>query len=902
MSDTMSNARILSVDDDPDIRDLISACLADRGMDVATASNATEALDSVAHRRPDLILMDVMMPDTDGYSLCRRLLADADLCSVPVIFITALDSEKDKLKAFAAGGVDHVVKPFRCSDLVALVEKHLRTTVRFSAINDAQKDWTERLVPEEFVRFKSFILDRVPDPDALAARIEALRPMDLYGNTTGIATSEDLAGMIAEFLEVERIRAIAPDAIDLGVLPTAFCRNNLVVPASSADGPLLIVSNPFNWELMDTIGRFTGGRDFQLQIAEPRVILQILSGATEESQQAVTDASAGPAAARVHSFGDAAEPLGVDAIKQAKPQAESMADNSPVTFIANNIIISAATQRASDVHIEPKESSTVVRFRIDGDMRDFVTLKRATGSMLISRFKALAGLDIAEKRKPQDGSMEAVVQERRFKLRLATTSTPQGESLIMRLLEAEAKPKRLSELGMTPAQEAIMECFADRSHGLICIVGPTGSGKTTTIYSLISQIDADKRSILSIEDPVEYRIPKANQQQVNEKAGVTFESLLRSVVRQDPDVMFLGEIRDPYSAKMSMDFASTGHLTITSLHTTNATTALFRFERLGISRDVMAEAMLAVVAQRLIKRLCPECREVVPISDEERAWLEPFTDDIPEMVAHPKGCPSCGNTGYSGREAVNEILEFDPQVQNLVREEAPVPAIREFCRRRGDYMMYDHAISKVRSLTFSPKDVREKVLVEEAILSPDDAGADEGFYDTALEVPSGEEVPARPAAAVGAPAPARSRSAAAFEPSAPARAAGPGCEFSMTPQVLVVDDDPDIRVLLETILKRGGYEVVTAADGGDALLALGRNCFDAVIADLVMPGLTGFKMLEIMRAQGTDAPVIFLTASDTEADEAAGLALGAADYMHKPVRAEVLLARIKRAMATTQGA
>ena len=892
MTDAKGRTRILSIDDDPDIRALIAACLADRGYDIALAGNAGEALDAVATTPPDLILLDEQMPGIDGYELCRRLLADPGLCSVPVVFVTAMGTKQDKARAFAAGGVDHLVKPFRCDDLTRLVERHVRTIVRFCAINEAQEAWTERLVPEEFVRFKAFIRDHVADPTALSDVIDSLRPADMYVKTKGIATDEELAGMIAEFLNVERVRAIPPDAIDLGVLPTAFCRNNLVVPATSPEGPLLIVANPFNWELMDTIARFAGGRDFRLQLAEPRVILQILSGATEESQKAVSDASSSSAPARVHAFADSAAPLPVTSKARTAEAADRLTDSSPVTFIANNIIMSAATQRASDVHIEPKETSTVVRFRIDGDMRDFITLKRATGSMLISRLKALAGLDIADKRKPQDGSMEAVVQDRRFKLRLATTSTPHGESLIVRLLEAEASPKRLKDLGMTSEQEAKMEDFAARSHGLICIVGPTGSGKTTTIYSLISQIDADRRSILSIEDPVEYRIPKANQQQVNEKAGVTFESLLRSVVRQDPDVMFLGEIRDPYSAKMSMDFASTGHLTITSLHTTNATTALFRFERLGVSRDVMAEAMLAVVAQRLIKRLCPECREVTPISDEERGWLKPFTSDVPEMVAHPKGCPACDGTGYAGREAVNEILEFDPQVQALVREGAPVPAIREFCRRRGDYMMYDHAIAKVRDLVFSPQDAWEKVLVEEAILSPDDAGADEGFYN----VPEGagaHTVAAPRAVPVVASAPPMP----APEPPSRAQAPGPACELSLTPQILIVDDDPDIRDLLEMILKRAGYDVVVVSDGGDALLELGRTCFDVVVADLMMPGLTGFKMLQIMSAQGMDAPVIFLTASDTAEDEAIGFELGAADFMHKPVRAEVLLARIKRALA-----
>jgi len=449
--------------------------------------------------------------------------------------------------------------------------------------------------------------------------------------------------------------------------------------------------------------------------------------------------------------------------------------------------------------------------------------------------------------------------------------------------------------------------FANRAHGLICVVGPTGSGKTTTIYSLISQIDADRRSIISIEDPVEYRIPKANQQQVNEKAGVTFESLLRSVVRQDPDVLFLGEIRDPFSAKMSMDFASTGHLTITSLHTTNATTALFRFERLGITRAVMAEALLAIVAQRLIKRLCSRCKTVDPISAEERAWMEPFTDDIPDQVAHPVGCPACGNTGYLGREAVNEIFEFDPQVLELVRTGVSVPEIREFVRRRGDYLLYDHAIDKVRQLVFAPVDVWQHVLVEESALSADGADIDhieteEGQAELRRPDTGPSTVPSDAAAAVvpeaAAPSPA-ARLAVAAPMSAtdesPAAAA-------LQPLVLLVDDDPDTLTLLERTIGSSGYTVVPAHDGGTALLELGRRAFDLVISDLDLPGLDGFTLLQIMAQQGVKAPVMFLTGSDTEEDEARGFELGAVDFMHKPIRPDVLLARIHRALVSTQRA
>jgi Tfp pilus assembly pilus retraction ATPase PilT/CheY-like chemotaxis protein len=517
-------------------------------------------------------------------------------------------------------------------------------------------------------------------------------------------------------------------------------------------------------------------------------------------------------------------------------------------------------------------------------MSDFLKLKRITGSMLISRFKVLGGLDIAEKRKPQDGSMEAVIADRRFKLRLATTSTPHGESLIVRLLEAEARPKRLAELGMTAEQEAKMVGFANRAHGMVCVVGPTGSGKTTTIYSLISQIDADRRSIISIEDPVEYRIPKANQQQVNEKGGVTFESLLRSVVRQDPDVLFLGEIRDAFSAKMSMDFASTGHLTVTSLHTTNSTTALFRFERLGVSRDVLAEAMLAIVAQRLIKRLCTECKSVGPITAEERAWLEPFTDDIPKQVARPVGCPACANTGYLGRAAVYEILEFDPQVLELVRDGAPVPQIREFVRRRGDYLIYDHAIEGVRSLQFSAAEVWEKVLVEEAQMSAEE-----------LEelAPAEEDGPPILVAPVALPASQDAR----LTPS-PRGATAP--DTPLEPLILIVDGDPEAAELLSNILEKSGCMTVSARDGGTALLELGQRAFDLVISELRMPGLDGFTLLQLLSQQGIGTPVMFLTASDSPEDEARSFELGAADFMHKPVREDVLLARLHRVLAPAE--
>jgi type II secretory ATPase GspE/PulE/Tfp pilus assembly ATPase PilB-like protein/ActR/RegA family two-component response regulator len=495
---------------------------------------------------------------------------------------------------------------------------------------------------------------------------------------------------------------------------------------------------------------------------------------------------------------------------------------------------------------------TLIRFRIDGDMRDIYSLKNTTGVMLISRLKAIAGLDITERRKPQDGAMEAVISGRTFKLRLATTSTPTGESLIMRLLEPEVKAKELQSLGMTDDQIRTIIDSTNRHQGLLLIVGPTGSGKTTTIYSLLSHIDCRTRSLISVEDPVEYRIPFANQQQVNEKGGVTFDALLKSSVRQDPDILFIGEVRDNYSARVAMDFASTGHLTISTIHTSNATTAIFRLERLGITRGIMADSLLGIVAQRLIKKLCPHCRVVKPISDQERDQLRPFIAEIPSETGHPVGCPQCGQTGYFGREAVYEIIHFDPEIVDMVRSEEPIAVIRSFIQQRGDYLISNHAAEKVRTLTVALKDVNEKILLEEKLprkIRPSNLEA-----ESDLEAVKGYGT------------------------------------------ILLVEDDDDTQKLIIRILESASYDVTIAGDGIEALTRLEQKDFDLILSDIAMPNLDGFKLIEMINQKGIVAPIIFLTGSTSENDEIRGFELGAADYIRKPIRKELLLSRVRNVL------
>jgi type II secretory ATPase GspE/PulE/Tfp pilus assembly ATPase PilB-like protein/DNA-binding response OmpR family regulator len=891
MNDRDPAPLVLSVDDDPDISALVAKVLTEAGLEVLSVDSGQACLEAVRSRIPSLILLDVMMPGMSGYTVCEELQLDPCLAAVPVVFLTALDGEQDRSRAISLGAVAHLVKPFRPAELVETVMRHLETAARFCEIVEAQSHWTEHDVPTDFLHFREYLSDNVRPPAGTTFDYDALRPANLYARSTALGLGQsDLASLIAKFTHLGRLESIKPDQIDLVALPSAFCRKNLVVPVRTMAGPGLAVTHPFDYELLETVQRFWDpGVAFSLYIAEPRVIMSLLTGAAGGATEPVSEKD------RVYRFGSDAD-LGPESepFEPTIDPGEALS-NSPVAFIANNMISAASAQRASDIHIEPKEGNAVVRFRVDGDLRDFVTLNRRTASMLISRLKALAGLDIAEKRKPQDGSLEAAVGDNRFKLRLATTSTPNGESLIVRLLETTTKPRALTELGMTEEQALRLEELSRRSQGLIVVVGATGSGKTTTIYSLVSGIDGHQRSILTIEDPVEYKIPLANQQQVNDKAGVTFESLLKSVVRQDPDVLFLGEIRDPYSAKMAVDFASTGHLTITSLHTTNATTAIFRMERLGINREDMAEAVLAIVAQRLVKRLCTSCKTIRPITDQEREQLAPFTTDVPDTVAEAKGCPACDGTGYLGREAVAEVFEFDPSVQHMIRHGVPVAKIREKVRQDGGVLLTDRAIQRVRDHVFALKDVYDRVLAEELLGITGEAAAAEieagAGADSATSVAASASKTRTPKAPKATPAKKdapRSVSAAGARTSAsPAPAA---------PRVLVADDDPDSRALVERALGGAGYDVVLAQDGASALVELGKHAFDLLIADIAMPMLDGFSLLQVIASQGIEVPVIFLTGSGLPEDEARGLSLGAVDYIHKPARRDVLLARVARVL------
>jgi type IV pilus assembly protein PilB len=668
----------------------------------------------------------------------------------------------------------------------------------------------------------------------------------------------DIYRIMAEYLGLEYVPTVNLTRINLAALPELFMKTNLVVALRTQnqhDGYLL--SDPFNWPLLELLKKHSSPRDIDIAVTEPEKISSTIMGISTNDERDISKAH-GNVRINKPSFGE----------KLAKISIKDL-ERTNVVHIADAIIYEAVEDGASDIHLEPKSDHVLVRLRVDGDMRDVLTIDRENGAMVLARLKALGRLDIAERHKPQDGALEVSIDNRTFKLRLATSSTPMGESMIIRLLEPEAEQRDLLGLGMTERQAREVLELANRQQGLLLVVGPVGSGKTTTLYSLLSRIDLKKRSLLSVEDPVEYRIPFANQQQVNEKAGVSFDALLKSAVRQDPNILFIGEIRDTFSAKIASDFASIGHLTVSTMHAATATSAIFRLERLGIHRAQMADALEAVVAQRLLKKLCPHCREVVATSKEEYEMLAPFTDNVPSQVGHPVGCPECDRTGYRGREGVFEVVKFDSELLDFLRENRSIAEIRTRAAQNNGFLLSNHALEKVGNLTFSPRDIYEKILLEEP--SPVKTG------------PKAKEVRSQKC----------SWNSEADSSSSPGFSSKP-VKLAPGNRILVVEDDEMTQVLLESILQTEGYETTIAADGIDAMVLLSKEHFDLILSDIEMPNLDGFRFLEVKNQKGVETPVVFLTGLKEPAEEVKAFALGALDFIRKPFDKDVLLTRIKR--------
>jgi type IV pilus assembly protein PilB len=358
-------------------------------------------------------------------------------------------------------------------------------------------------------------------------------------------------------------------------------------------------------------------------------------------------------------------------------------EDAPVVQVVGRILTQAMRDRASDVHIEPSEQWIRVRYRIDGALKEMLTLPSSMGVGLISRIKIMAGMNIVERRRPQDGQLRTEIDGREVDVRVATVATIWGEKCVMRLLDRTRSVFRMSELGMPKDASDIYSSFVRAPFGMVLCAGPTGSGKTTTLYATLTEIADESRNVMTIEDPVEYVFPSINQIQTNEQAGLTFATGLRSILRQDPDVILVGEIRDVETARIAVQSALTGHMVLSSLHATDSVSALHRFLDMGIESFLVASSVIGIVGQRLVRRICLLCKAPYTLTDEERAFYEESGGPEKQEFVRGQGCNFCSGTGYQERIGVYELLRVTPEIKRLVVGWATQDELRRLAERQG---------------------------------------------------------------------------------------------------------------------------------------------------------------------------------------------------------------------------
>jgi type IV pilus assembly protein PilB len=409
----------------------------------------------------------------------------------------------------------------------------------------------------------------------------------------------------------------------------------------------------------------------------------------------------------------AAEAFGNRAILEEEPELEVVEEDetdleaddgvsdAPLVRLVNSVLFQAAEDGASDIHFEPQEDSLVVRFRIDGVLQEVQRIPKRMTPGVTTRLKVLAKLDIAERRKPQDGriSLNAAAAGRMLDVRVATLPTVEGESVVMRLLDKSKRPPTLTELGMSDEMRARMEQIVKRPTGALLVTGPTGSGKSTTLFASLVEINRPEINIITVEDPVEYRLSGINQVQINNRAGMTFAAALRSILRSDPDVVMVGEIRDGETAKISIEAALTGHLVLSTLHTNDAPSALTRLNEMGVEPFLTGAAVTGVLAQRLARKLCSSCCEMYTPTVEEllAARVSPDVAAASDGMAfyRKRGCPRCNQTGYKGRIGIFQLLEMSEQLSSLAAKHASREEIERAALSEGMRTLWDDGIAKV---------------------------------------------------------------------------------------------------------------------------------------------------------------------------------------------------------------
>jgi type IV pilus assembly protein PilB len=679
--------------------------------------------------------------------------------------------------------------------------------------------------------------------------------------TLGLADEQGLTSAIAKSLKLELLDAELPEvsAEVAALLPADFCRTRVVVPLSAPNKVLrLAVADPLDYSLTQDV-EFRTGRRVIAVVATPNAIQSLLEKIYPVEEH-IPESDA-VIKGEVEAVGD----TDLEVVDPAKLAQDTLMP--PVVRLVNLILSSAAKDGASDIHMEPKENAVQVRYRVDGLLHDVIKVPKSQQEATISRIKIISGMDITERRRPQDGRSRLKFEGKRIDLRVSTLPTNFGEKVVIRLLDSKRADVTMDQMGLTPENLHAFQLMLSRPQGMILVTGPTGSGKSSTLYTALGWVKSATKNIITVEDPIEYQVEGVNQVQINTKAGITFAAGLRSILRQDPNVIMVGEIRDHETAGIALEAAQTGHLLLSTLHTNDAPATISRLLDLEVEPFLISSALIGILAQRLVRRPCPSCvvsRSPTADAIEKVGGISRLPAEA-KWVAGP-GCPECKQAGYRGRLAIHELLVVNADVRELITKQASEHAIRTAARRAGMRTLLEDGIAKAaRGLTTLDEVVR---------VAAGDGAAPENF---------------------GRLDPSISPSIVCEEPES---AGSRGNE-----RVLVVEDSGTILSVIKYFLELEGFQVLEAQDGAIGLEIAKREQPNAIVTDYNMPGMDGVTMVKALRADALtrDIAILMLTSENSVENETRALAGGADDYILKPVEPRRLAARVKALLARSKG-
>lgn len=664
-----------------------------------------------------------------------------------------------------------------------------------------------------------------------------------------------------------------------------FCVANLIAPLFEENNAVVTaVANPLALQEIRS-AEFSIGKPLRLVLTEEVKILRIFGerrgvtetiGSNSESNEALETASPN----------EQEQPVGAEG-EQNGPDVNS----APVIKICNKIIADAIKAGASDIHVEPCAQHLEVRQRIDGKMRSVLEIPRRLQPNVITRLKLISGMDIAERRRPQDGRIRVRLADQAVDLRTSSIPTANGEKIVLRVLQGDNREFSFSALSMPEEIEAGVRRALKQRSRLLLTCGPTGSGKTTTLYTCLSTLNDGTINIETVENPIEMKIPGISQVQVNEAAGMTFASALRSILRQDPDVIMIGEIRDLETAEIAVQAAQTGHLVISTLHTNDAPSTITRLMNLGVPSHVLASSLAGVLAQRLVRKVCPHCSESYKPQGVVREVLS-ARGYSGEILKAGKGCAECNFVGYRGRTAIYSYLDIDEGLAALIEREAPVSEMLAHARRHGFRSLEESAAVLVTSRVSTYEEVQEYLVQAERQQSGRLEENAENFKAPA-SIPGNKASPITRKNAI----PLQSAAPASIPAGQATPQQQPASAF-VKPKVLIIDDDPDIRTVFSMVLARELFDVVEATNGQEGLERVYTDRPSLILCDLMMPHMDGRDFLVRLRANPStrDIPVVILTAANSETNEISLLELGARDFISKGSSAAIISTRLRRVL------